>query len=734
MSNPVPSDQLVDFKSNAESADRIVNGEQDVTTRTGKVIKAIGPLVDEVDTRRGQAIGTIDGYVSAVDSARGSAITSINQAESDVQQELQDAIARTGYNFIGEFTDGGTIESRADALRFEGEWYRWDGTLPKTVPAGSTPQDEGGIGSGAWLSVGDAALRSNLLNEGAENGVGVIRRSSINIPTVEDLRNNLALNVFRDNSVCLEGYFTRGDGGGGSLIMDVNDTETADDGVFCFVGVDGTRYKRPQTSVIPVAWGGVFSAIKGENVANCAPAIQNLIDAAPTNSELIFPSGRFRNTESIKVGKAVTLVGVDHSSFYPRTAFDFRGEGVFLDGLEDSNCFTSLKNLRIIATSEATNSTGFKCNQLNRGIIDNVRFEGWDVGAESEFSFSCEFYNIWFAECVTGWKPGLLNDSPVIGGRASGCELAFDLRPDSGRSVGIYAYTFEGNDVAIASSCRQLNLYSPYFEDNGLNIDAFPRTGFPRGNGSTINVYGGSMSIEEGSPCGVRLRRGPTSEFAEVNIFSMAFNERSEGSADAIFNVVITDGGGGARPRYSVQNITWWGSNRLPLTRPSDTYDYIYERSSDSAGEFIESLSQGVFYGNPEDPSAHGTNSFYFGRLGSAKGTGSVSIGRDSHSDGNDSIAIGRGAESPANNAFAIGLNAETTDGDGALGRDAKCLHVNSISLGRSTETQRGNTACIGNRDFESTRTNGSVILRSPNGTPWRIRVDDSGDLTVTAV
>lgn len=43
-----------------------------------------------------------------------------------------------------------------------GEYYRWDGQFPKDVPENSTPDSTGGVGAGAWLSVGDAVLRGEI--------------------------------------------------------------------------------------------------------------------------------------------------------------------------------------------------------------------------------------------------------------------------------------------------------------------------------------------------------------------------------------------------------------------------------------------------------------------------------------------------------------------------------------------------------------------------------------------
>ncbi|EGI6812648.1 hypothetical protein OHZ45_003879 [Escherichia coli] len=79
----------------------------------------------------------------------------------------QQSIAAFGYVTIDSFEDGATLTMPNEVLRLEatGEYYRWDGSfLPsgKIVPPASTPANSGGIGSGAWLSVGDATLRSQL--------------------------------------------------------------------------------------------------------------------------------------------------------------------------------------------------------------------------------------------------------------------------------------------------------------------------------------------------------------------------------------------------------------------------------------------------------------------------------------------------------------------------------------------------------------------------------------------
>ncbi|QLJ61147.1 hypothetical protein HP475_15025 [Serratia marcescens] len=79
----------------------------------------------------------------------------------------QQAIAAFGYITIDSFQDGATLTLPNHVLRWKlpdgnGEYYRWDGSFPKVVPADSTPENAGGIGLGAWIGVGDASLRSDI--------------------------------------------------------------------------------------------------------------------------------------------------------------------------------------------------------------------------------------------------------------------------------------------------------------------------------------------------------------------------------------------------------------------------------------------------------------------------------------------------------------------------------------------------------------------------------------------
>lgn len=75
------------------------------------------------------------------------------------------------------FTTGATITKPNEVLFNEAnnEYYKWTGSFssgPKVVPANSTPESTGGIGAGAWLSVGDSTLRTDLATGGKASLVG----------------------------------------------------------------------------------------------------------------------------------------------------------------------------------------------------------------------------------------------------------------------------------------------------------------------------------------------------------------------------------------------------------------------------------------------------------------------------------------------------------------------------------------------------------------------------------
>ncbi|MBW9420100.1 hypothetical protein FHC65_23035, partial [Enterobacter roggenkampii] len=71
---------------------------------------------------------------------------------NDIKDAGKQAIREIGYTRMDSFQAGATLTLPNQILRetTTGLYYRWDGAFPKSVPAGSTPENSGGIGIGAW--------------------------------------------------------------------------------------------------------------------------------------------------------------------------------------------------------------------------------------------------------------------------------------------------------------------------------------------------------------------------------------------------------------------------------------------------------------------------------------------------------------------------------------------------------------------------------------------------------
>ena len=123
---------------------------------------------------RDQTVDLAKEYADAAGSSAGNAKDSEDEARR-IAERIK-AAGLVGYITRRSFEKGFNVTTWNEALLWEedGDYYRWDGTLPKNVPAGSTPETSGGIGLGAWVSVGDAALRSALASVGAGEGADMV--------------------------------------------------------------------------------------------------------------------------------------------------------------------------------------------------------------------------------------------------------------------------------------------------------------------------------------------------------------------------------------------------------------------------------------------------------------------------------------------------------------------------------------------------------------------------------
>lgn len=106
-----------------------------------------------------------------------------NTSKENDREQWRRSLAEAGLTLVdGSFEEGATANSKTDAVWHisGGRCYTWDSTFPKSVPTDSTPESSGGINVGAWVGVGDAALRKELAASGglALVGPGVMTRGN----------------------------------------------------------------------------------------------------------------------------------------------------------------------------------------------------------------------------------------------------------------------------------------------------------------------------------------------------------------------------------------------------------------------------------------------------------------------------------------------------------------------------------------------------------------------------
>ncbi len=201
---PVPSEKPQDLKFNA-----------------GKIDEFVTSMAQQYIDRFGNAHYTIEG----------------------LRWVAQQAIAAFGYITMDSFQDGATLTLPNQVLRDEtdGEYYRWDGEFPKDVPAGSTPDSTGGKGIGAWVSVGDASLRSQLSEPDGLKFIGTCHDIAI-LRTIEPERDQQK--IFVDFHTTGMRPTASGDTGGGLFVSDFTDSTSADDNGMVIVTAGGKRWKR----------------------------------------------------------------------------------------------------------------------------------------------------------------------------------------------------------------------------------------------------------------------------------------------------------------------------------------------------------------------------------------------------------------------------------------------------------------------------------------------------------
>ena len=136
------------------------------------------------------------------------------------------------------------------------------------------------------------------------------------------------------------------------------------------------------------------------------------------------------------------------------------------------------------------------------------------------------------------------------------------------------------------------------------------------------------------------------------------------------------------------------------------------------------------------------------GQGNGASGGKAISLGQACHAGGNQCIAFGNSSLSLANNSvalghthlvnkqfcFAAGQGHDFTNGSNGAGAVGICSEISSdtaFAVGNGVFNSNGN---ITRSNALEVKADGSIVLKSPNGTKYKIAVDNSGNLTTTAI
>lgn len=169
--------EALQFRNEAETFRNQADGFKNESSTHATNAKQWRDEANEFRNEAEQFKNTSGQYAASAGSYAGNAKDSEDEARR-IAESIR-AAGLFGYITRQSFEKGFNLTVWNEVLLWEeeGEYYRWDGTLPKNVPAGSTPETSGGVGLGAWVSVGDASLRGEL---SSNYGAGLIKTTNGN--------------------------------------------------------------------------------------------------------------------------------------------------------------------------------------------------------------------------------------------------------------------------------------------------------------------------------------------------------------------------------------------------------------------------------------------------------------------------------------------------------------------------------------------------------------------------
>ncbi|EPY9640559.1 hypothetical protein ACXH32_001801 [Klebsiella pneumoniae] len=208
----------------------------------------------------------------------------------------EQAVASIGWQELGNWATGLTVDNRQQIVYYNGSWYKYLGELEHVI-AGDSPENDGGVWSaenptGKWSNIGDAALRANLGSGDGLKWVGKCH-SAIELRSIEP--------TYDGQSITLARTSASGPLVNAVLTYDASDGTTADDGYSVFVTPNGARWKTDVSKGVDVRLHENIKA-DGSNIGSVindiqAKEVQKIVSARSVNAanRLIIIPAKFIN-------------------------------------------------------------------------------------------------------------------------------------------------------------------------------------------------------------------------------------------------------------------------------------------------------------------------------------------------------------------------------------------------------------------------------------------------------
>lgn len=323
---PVPNSSISVLQQSAANIDEFATGLNDTYTDRGGVQHK-----------------TVEGVIKG---AEQDIINTTAGLISEANAKIEAAIINAGYIVEGTFSSGATLNNANEIIQWttggggSGEYYRWGGSLPKVVPAASTPASTGGFGNEAWiLAVSEEGVTPKVIN--------------LDTLTAAQSETSLVLG----DSVLVKERET-GQSGGGKW-------DAVDSGLFPANGFDVVSSSVPGVNLKLEKKGRVYLeqlGAVGDNVTDDSAALKYAWSNCPFLTAE--PNSNFYITEQLSAGRFLNFLGVNVTIHVRDTFVTPGGDWIPLD---------SQGKFSIVTTDNGQRS--FDSNTASALYVEGLNFQ-----------------------------------------------------------------------------------------------------------------------------------------------------------------------------------------------------------------------------------------------------------------------------------------------------------------------------------------------------------------------